>query len=608
MVARISFWVFNTNQFVFPGFFKAFEILFWGAYFDVITLFYCFSPFILIHLIPGKWFYNSKIQTGLKLFFTIIIFILFTLTCIDAGYFPFSKSRLNITLFKMAGEEEISILRYILDYWWFVPVILVMVYIAWKFFPLAKTPTKLKWYFQIPINILVLGFLVLTIRGGFRLKPLRSIDTALFVPATHSQLSISTGFNILESLTSETIQIPEYFTENEFNRILRNDYRYPSQTYVKKKNIVIVILESFGKEYTFPETDKAISYSPFLLKLAKFSTVYNRAYSNGTRSVDAIPAILEGVPKLTKTDFMYSNYIHNITPGFPFYLKKEGYECAFYHGGKNGTLGFEAFLKSRGWNYYGKDQYNGKPDDFEGEWGIYDGPYLQYVAKQITNTKQPFVASVFTLSSHHPFTLPKEFKDSFKTIKRPIHQTIRYTDQCLKAFFETIKNESWFNETIFIITADHSSENFTKRYQSKDGRYEVPLMVFEPEKVSPKWSKILNSDTIDYCSSYLRYNEVSQKIIQHIDIIPLALERAGYKGKIFTLGSYFEPDQNEYAFQNEEGNYQLIYGNGILNFDGNRFKIIPKNFKEENPQFVPETLLKGKIQDYNYRMVNNKFW
>lgn len=177
-----------------------------------------------------------------------------------------------------------------------------------------------------------------------------------------------------------------------------------------------------------------------------------------------------------------------------------------------------------------------------------------------------------------------------------------------KSVFETIKNESWFNETIFIITADHSSENFTKRYQSKDGRYEVPLMVFEPEKVSPKWSKILNSDTIDYCSSYVRYNEVSQKIIQHIDIIPLALERAGYKGKIFTLGSYFEPDQNEYAFQNEEGNYQLIYGNGILNFDGNRFKIIPKNFKEENPQFVPETLLKGKIQDYNYRMVNNKFW
>ncbi len=608
MVARITFWFFNANQFVFPGFFKAFEILFWGAYFDVITLFYCFSPFILIHIIPGKWFYNPKIQAGLKFFFIGIIFILFTLTCIDAGYFPFSKSRLNITLFKMAGEEEISILQYILDYWWFVPVILVMVYLAWRFYPLAKSQTQLKWYFQIPLNILVLGFLVLTIRGGFRLKPLRSIDTALFVPASHSQLSISTGFNILESFTGETIEIPKYFTKNEFNRILRNDYRYPSQTYVKKKNIVIVILESFGKEYTFPETDKAISYSPFLQKLAKYSTFYNRAYSNGTRSVDAISAILEGVPKLTKSDFMYSNYIHNITPGFPFYLKKEGYECAFYHGGKNGTLGFEAFLKSRGWNYYGKDQYQGKSADFDGQWGIYDGPYLQYVAKQLNQTKQPFVASVFTLSSHHPYTLPKEYKDSFNNIKKPIHQTIRYTDQCLKAFFESIKDEPWFNETIFIITADHSSENFTKRYQSKDGRYEVPLIVFEPEKVSPTWSKILNKDTIDYAKPYVRYNEVSQKIIQHIDIIPLALERAGYKGKIFTLGSYFEPDQNEYAFQNEEGNYQLIYGKGILIFDGIRFKIVSKNFNEENPQFVPETLLKGKIQDYNYRMINNKFF
>jgi phosphoglycerol transferase MdoB-like AlkP superfamily enzyme len=603
MAARITFWVFNANQFVFPGFFKAFEILFWGAYFDVITLFYCLSPFILIHLLPGNWFYNPKIQTGLKLFFIGIIFILFTLTCIDAGYFPFSKSRLNITLFKMAGVEEIRVIQYIFDYWWFVPVILVMVFLTWQFYPIAKSQNRLKWYFQIPLNILVLAFLVLTIRGGFRLKPLRSIDTALFVPASHSQLSISSGFNILESFTGETINIPKYFTETELKEIMKGDYHVlKSAEGFKKKNIVILILESFGKEYTFPETDEAISYSPFLQKLAKFSTFYNRAYSNGTRSVDAIPSILEGVPKLTKTDFMYSNYIHNITPGFPFYLKKEGYECAFYHGGKNGTLGFEAFLKSRGWNYYGKDQYQGTSADFDGQWGIYDGPYLQYVAKQLGQTKQPFVASVFTLSSHHPYTLPKEFKDSFKTIKKPILKTVRYTDQCLKAFFQSIKNEPWFKETVFIITADHSSENFTKRYQSKDGRYEVPLLVYDAGEFSKVFKSIFSGTSIE--TSCVPHG-VNNSITQHVDIIPLVLKQIGYSGKIFTLGTYFEKPENKMAFQNEEGNYQIITNHMNYTFDGNKFKGNKKN------QLVPYSLqfiLKAKIQDYNYRLVNNRFW
>ena len=458
-----------------------------------------------------------------------------------------------------------------------------MVYCSWKLYPAANSKSKLDWYFQIPLNIFVLALLILTIRGGLRLKPLRSIDTALFVPSTHAQLAISTGFNFIESFQSEKIEVPKYYDDKKINEIMAGDYyNLQNNIIIKKKNIVILILESFGKEYSFPETEEAISYTPFLQQLSTESIFYSRAYSNGSRSVDAIPAILEGVPKLTKTDFMYSNYIKNTTPGFPFYLKDKGYECGFYHGGKNGTLGFEAFLKSRGWSYFGKDQYQGATADFDGQWGIYDGPYLLYVAKQLSQTKQPFVASVFTLSSHHPYTLPKDYKDSFKAIKQPIHQTIRYSDQCLKKFFETIKNSPWYNETIFIITADHSSENFTKRYQSHDGKYEIPLLVFEPSKKIP--SKV-------------------NSIIQHIDIIPMVLSKVGYSGKIFTLGTYFQKDKM--AFQNEEGSYQAITNKLSYTFDGNKFKGDAKTLiVSDSMQFI----LKAKIQDYNYRLVNNRFY
>jgi len=588
-LARIVFWIFNRQQFEWPGLETAASVLFWGGYFDIISLFYCLSPFILIHLIPGNWFFNFKVQKAIKIFYSTILFLLFTLTCIDAGYFPFSKSRLGIELFKMASTEEVSIFTYILDYWWFIPVILATIYTVWKLYPENLSKPRFRWYLQIPVNLLLLALLVLTIRGGLRLKPLRSIDTALFVQPAYAGLAISTGFNFLESFQVETIDVPNYFTQSQLDALMLKDYHLIDNSNTQtKKNIVLLILESFGKEYSFPETPEAISYTPFLQQLAEKSTLYNRSYSNGTRSVDAIPAILEGIPKLTKTDFMYSNYIKNTTAGFPYYLNKEGYSCHFYHGGKNGTLGFEAFLKSRGWNYYGMNEYTGHEDDFDGQWGVYDGPYLNSVAVSLSKLPSPFVASVFTLSSHHPYTLPATYKDSFLGVKKPIHKTIRYTDNCLRQFFNLVKDQPWFNETVFIITGDHSSENFTKRYQSRDGKFEVPILVYEPSKPEKK---------------------VVEDIIQHIDILPLALERAGYQGKVFTLGTYFEKPEDKLAFQNEEGSFQIIGQNYSISFDGQKAgkkNILRNEAKESDPDLLVQ--LKAKIQDYYYRLVHNQLY
>lgn len=592
-LARVIFWAFNAGQFAWPGALNAFEVLFWGFYFDIISLFYCLAPFILIHLVASNWFYRVWVQKFLKWFFTIILCVLLTLTFIDAGYYPFSKSRLTMELFNMAAGESASISQYILDYWFFVPIILVLTYLLFRFYPTIKNTTPLRWYIQVPASILVLGLLVLTIRGGLRLKPLRSIDTALFVEASHAQLAVSTGFNLLESMQVETLRVPEYFKLEELHKQMRSDYVVPAPgATFKPKNVVIIILESFGKEYSFPKPGTAQSYTPFLQELAKKSLFYNNAYSNGTRSVDAIPAILEGVPKLTKTDFMYSNYIRNHTPGFPNYLTDKGYSCLFFHGGKNGTLGFEAFLKSHGWQYFGKDQYAGKEADFDGQWGIFDGPYLQSVANKLNTVKSPFVASIFTLSSHHPYTLPALYRDSFKTVKQPIHKTIRYTDNCLRQFFETVKNEAWYKETIFVITADHSSENFSKYYQTDFGRFELPLMVFEP-------ANELASE--------------NNEVIQHIDIIPLVLQKLGYNDTIFTMGTYFSKPEEKAAFQNLDGMFQLIQPKLTIKFDGQKvvsgYDVISGKPSADAVSALPSLrFLQFKIQDYYYRMVNNKFY
>lgn len=587
---RFFFWIYNFDTFRFAGFPDFLNTFFWGSYFDLITLFYAFIPFTIFSFLPVKIYYNNNYQKALKIFFVLITCSLFVITMVDAAYFPFSKTRLGIEAFKMAASEEISIFKYITSYWYFLPLIALIFYAASRFYPYLKTYDRVKWHINLPLNLIVLFVFAFAIRGGFRLKPLRSIDTSLFVAPQYAQLAESTGFHLIESFSSETLELKNYFSASELENIMKNDYLKISSGSKKKKNIFIIIVESFGKEYTFPTGNIAKSYTPFLNELALKSEFYSKAYSSGTRSVDAIPAILEGVPKLTKTDFMYSNYISNTTPGFAFYLKEKGYVCSFYHGGSNGTLGFEAFLKSRGWDYFGKNQYTGNKSDFDGNWGIYDGPYLKYIKNQFSEIDKPFVTAVFTLSSHHPYKLPPDYKDSFKNIKKPIHKTVKYVDNCLRDFFKSIENEKWFKNTVFIITADHSAENFTRYYKSSSGKYEIPLLVYQPEKPM--------RDTVN-------------TVIQQIDILPLALSKAGFDGKIFTIGNYYKPNNLKFSFHNEDGIFTAFTDSVFMTFDGRKSKfnnIYNKQKPSADVKNKLENNLKQLIQDFNYRIIKNKFY
>ncbi|MCC6721008.1 MAG: LTA synthase family protein [Bacteroidia bacterium] len=588
--ARLFFYIYNLNSFKISNLSEFVNVFFWGSYFDLISVFYLLLPFILLSLLPFNFTINAFYQKILKVFFIVITFSILILTIIDAVYYPFSKTRIGFEVFKMAASEEISIIQYVFSYWYILPFAALLAYFIFRIYPENKNKNLIKWHVELPINLIFILVLAFTIRGGLRLKPLRSIDASLFVKPQHTQLTISTGFNIIESFQAESIANVNYINQIQFSKVQNKDYIAINSNIIKPKNIFIIILESFGKEYCFPNISNTVYYTPFLSELALRSEFYSKAYSNGTRSVDAIPAILEGVPKLTKSDFMYSNYIKNITPGFAFYLNKIGYSCNFYHGGINGTLGFEAFLKSRGWNYYGKNQYIGKKEDYDGNWGIYDGPYLNYVKNEVNKYQKPFVTVVFTLSSHHPYKLPVEYIDSFKKINKPIHRTVKYVDNCLRNFFKSIKNEEWYNNTLFIITADHSAENFTKQYNTINGKYEVPLLVYEPLKNK--------SDTIN-------------KIIQHIDILPLALSKSGYNGRIFTIGTFLKKDAVKMSFHNEDGIYTAFTDSLCITFDGKKskfFNLYNKQKPKAEKSKILEYEFKCIIQDFNNRIISNKFY
>jgi phosphoglycerol transferase MdoB-like AlkP superfamily enzyme len=120
--------------------------------------------------------------------------------------------------------------------------------------------------------------------------------------------------------------------------------------------------------------------------------------------------------------------------------------------------------------------------DFDGHWGILDEPYLQYFATELNKQQQPFLTTVFTLSSHQPYTVPAKYKGRFPKGELPIHESIGYADFALRQFFKTASKQPWYKNTLFILTADHTQESANPAYQNELGNFKVPLLLFHPTR------------------------------------------------------------------------------------------------------------------------------
>ena len=213
----------------------------------------------------------------------------------------------------------------------------------------------------------------------------------------------------------------------------------------------------------------------------KESLVFTNAFANAKSSMEGIPAILASIPSWMDDPFIYSFYSGNQITSLASLLKPKGYTSSFFHGGKNGTMGFDSFCKLAGIeNYYGRTEY-GEERDFDGNWGIWDEPLMQFAVRKMSESQKPFVSSIFTLNTHHPFTIPEKYRKQFKQGGHPLMTTIRYTDHAMKRFFEEAAKTDWYKNTIFVITADHTALDIEGEENSAMDDYRIPIIFFSPD-------------------------------------------------------------------------------------------------------------------------------
>lgn len=527
---RVLFWLYNRELFSAPPL----EVFLGGMRFDASAIAWLNLPWVLLMLIaPTPEHRMGRIQLAV---FLVVNAIGLFFNCVDLGYYAFSLKRSTADFLQIltTGNDALSLLPTFVRDFWHIALIYgaSLAFLGWAYIRVGERPQQqfaLPW--QIAWRIVALGLLVFASRGGFQLIPLQPLDGARYGGASYLPVVLNTPFTILTTLGKATLEERGYMTQEEADErwpVIQQARSVPSSSLSerpKAPNVVVIILESFSALYSH-ELSGGPGYMPFLDSLMRQGLNFTNAYSNGRRSIDGIPAILASMPQWMDEAFITSTYASQPFTSMARLLGGEGYSTSFYHGGRNGTMGFDGFAKSAGFDrYVGMSEYPNNGADFDGHWGVRDRPFMQFHARELAKEKEPFFSTMFTLSSHHPYELPNEELDRFGSGTQPIHATLRYSDDALRGFFATASTMPWYDNTLFVITADHTADlERTGSHGQRPINYWIPLVYYSPGTINA----LEGSGALE--------PQRNDGVTQHIDILPTVMELVGYNKPFFSFG------------------------------------------------------------------------
>lgn len=611
-LCRIGFFLFNHKMFPGVSLSQFIAMSKGGLVFDVSAIVYINMVFILMHIIPLEIRYKDLYQSVMKYLYFVTNGIAIAMNGMDFVYYRFVDKRATADVFK-TFEHETNLgklfFRFLFDYWpatlftllaWFL-----MVYLYNKV--KVEKPGKVNKIAYYAVNILmipvVIGLVIGAARGGYKhsTRPITISNAAKYVDSPQDvAIVLNTPFSFFRTFDKKALVKFKFFDDDKVTKLYNPVHIPPKIKPFSKENVVVIILESFAREYIGSlnrglDGNTYEGYTPFIDSLINVSMTFDVSIANGKKSIDAMPSILASVPSL-ETPYTISHYANNRIDGLPTLLKKKGYYSAYFHGAPNGSMGFDSFAKMAGFdNYFGLNEYPDKAD-FDGIWGVWDEPFFHFFAHKMDSFKQPFLASIFSVSSHHPFKVPEKYAGKFRKGTAPILEVVGYTDFALAEFFHEVSKTTWFNNTLFVITADHTNESVHKEFQNNFGSYSIPIIFYKP-----------GSDL----------KGMKKRIAQQIDIMPTVLSYLNYDEDFFAFGNNLLDDSYEsFAFNTSGSTYHLYMKDHILEMIENKsiglfnYKsdiFLEKNLLDKEPelQLQMEEKLKAIIQTYNGRLIDN---
>lgn len=530
-----------------------------GLRFDLSAIAYINAIYLLSEILT--WFsIRPSLYYFKKCLFFIPNFIAITIEISDTILFGFQTRRIVFTDLALINNTLGMMPIFLLRYWYVTIVGLFIVGFAWKKDNaiwkrlVQESINKTTFSINIFIKSLVISLLVVLLataviiigRGGIQNRPINNLTAAMYVnDVKWIPFVLNSTFSFLSTSQRKGVTEQHYFEEKKLDSLFTLQRHFQNNETFRPLNVVIIVLESFGKEYSSKYNDYQ-GFTPFLDSLSNYSFTTTESYANALRSSYGIVAITASIPTMMEEAFMFSPYQNNKVSSLSFLLKDKGYKTAFFHGSVAGSMGFDKYSKAIGYDIFGDRTDYPNQKDFDGQWGIFDRPYFQYVAERFNQMPQPFHGLVFSLSSHEPFKVESDFEEQHKSLK-PLYRSVLYTDDALRRFFQTAQKMPWFEQTLFVITADHTGLSEHEEYLTGHGKYKVPILFYCPK-------------------DNLKGN--FKGISQQIDILPSVLDYLHYDKPFSAFGrSIFNQNADNYAFMYNYGRYFIIDEKYVLGVD-----------------------------------------
>ena len=595
------------------------EVLQGGLVFDTAAILVTNIPYIVLMLLPLHWKETQIWHQLCRWVFVIVNGLSLVVNLCDSAYFPYTLRRTTTTVFsEFQNEGNLGgvFLTEALHHWYFILLAVVVIYALWRLYTTPRLEARrLSWWRYDLTTLLSLAalapFVVAGIRGGFAtaVRPITISNANQYVDRpTDAALVLNTPFSLYRTIGKAVFVVPEYYDNLQEMETVFSPIHVPSDTLpMTKKNVVVLIVESFGREYIGAlnwnlENGTYKGYTPHVDSLISLSTTFERSFCNGRKSIDGMPSILSSIPMFVEPFFLTPASMNQVS-GIASLLGSKGYQTAFFHGAQRGSMGFMAFARKTGFQeYYGREDYDADArfngdEDFDGMWAIWDEPFLQYYCTKMNEMQQPFMTAVFTASSHHPYVVPDKYKDVYPEEGIIMHKCIRYTDMAIGRFFQEASRQPWFQNTIFVLTSDHTNMSDHDYYQTDLGGFCSPIIIYEPGSS--------------------REPSVEPKIAQQIDILPTVMGMLHYPDPYFGFGIDLmnTPADSTWAVNYLNGIYQYVKHGHLLQFDGQHtravYSLTDSMMKHNLVGHLPqqpqmERELKAIIQQYMERMTQDR--
>lgn len=594
LLARLFFFIANLKETRFAGIREVLKSFLYGLRMDASMAAYITIPVVVIILFallirPLQKPVIIKFYTGM-----ILILVLLTLS-IDINIYKAWGSRIDATPLKYLHNPaeawaSVSNLPVFTILFTALLIYLLMLYLFNRFITRYYNRIFLKDNRLVSIIFLLLamGLFIIPLRGGLQLAALNQ-SSVYFSDNNYINLaSLNAPWNFLYSIThkeNNTKNPFNYLNKSEAEQIRASLYQPGTQPCsvlradVKRPNVIVLVWESFTEKVTHLQ-EQGVDITPGFNALKKEGIYFSNVYASGDRTDKGIVAVLSGFPAQPTTSIIKNPVKAAKLPMLSKVFAQQGYNTSFYYGGELEFANMKAYLLGGNFKQFmSKNDFDAK--DQNSKWGAHDGVVMEKVIAGLSKEAQPFFCTWLTLSSHEPFETPVakaiQGTDDVSMFLNSLH----YTDQVVFDFIRQCKKQSWWNNTILLISADHGHRMPPTGKKIDD--FKMPILLL---------GGALNNT-----------NVIEDRIHSQADIPATLLTQLQLPAKDFVWSkNMLDATATQWAYFSFNNGYGFVQPGNYFIFDN-----VGKKSIEQSGNLSEEEIKKGKaIQQLSFQDYLNK--